>query len=83
MKILSNAVPTVYTVTKVNPKEHRGTWTRSLVLTSETGVVVRARLSSDEKGYLEIMPEDVRDGSNRWVWKIDLDELESRLDAKD
>ena len=38
MKILSNAVPTVYTVTKVNPKEHRGTWTRSLVLTSETGV---------------------------------------------
>ena len=74
IKILSSDVPTAYTVTKVNPKEHRGTWTRSLVLTSETGVVVRARLSSDENGHLEIMPEDVRDGSNRWVWKIDLSE---------
>lgn len=68
-----------YTITKVGAKEHRGSWTRNLVLTSDVDSSVGARLSSDENKNLEIMPNDLHDPTNRWIWKIDLDELETQL----
>jgi hypothetical protein len=76
-----NAEPIAYEITKINAKEHHGTWTRNLVLTSDAGVPVRVHLSSDKNGELEIMPSDVHDPSNHWVWKIDLDELVTKIDS--
>jgi len=81
MKELIKETPSTYMVTKINAKEHRGTWTRSLILTSVDGIPVRVRLSSDENGELEIMPSDVHDPTSRWVWKINLEELEAQIDA--
>jgi len=81
MKELLEETPSTYTVTKINAKEHRGTWTRSLILTSVDGIPVRVRLSSDENGELAIIPSDVHDPSSRWVLKIDLEELVTKIDS--
>lgn len=66
----------------MNTKEHRGTWTRSLVLISGSGIEISVGLTSDENGNLELMPNDEHNPPNHWVWKIDLEELEAQLNAR-